>query len=111
MAKNASIYAAFERMWLHIVSYVDNAVSQAGGTGGTGGTGGSNNYVIETNAGLEQRFWRGTQAEYDAIETKDESTMYIITDNNSGLTSEAKTETWTFTLEDGSTVNKTIYIG
>ena len=36
--------------------------------------------IKETNKNLEQKFWRGTQAEYDAIETKDNSTMYIITD-------------------------------
>jgi hypothetical protein len=27
---------------------------------------------------LQQKFWRGTQEEFDAIETKDEDTMYII---------------------------------
>ena len=36
--------------------------------------------IIEQNKGLEQKFWRGTQAEYDALTTKDEGTMYIITD-------------------------------
>ena len=42
--------------------------------------------AIETNKGLEQKFWRGTQAEYDAIATKDESTMYIILDGEGGNT-------------------------
>lgn len=36
--------------------------------------------VVEQHHNLPQKFWRGTQAEYDAIETKDENTMYIITD-------------------------------
>lgn len=41
-------------------------------------TTGKAGYVFETNKGLQQKFWRGTQAEYDVIETKDEDTMYII---------------------------------
>lgn len=36
--------------------------------------------IKEVNNGLEQKFWRGTQEEYDAIETKSEDTMYIVTD-------------------------------
>ena len=36
--------------------------------------------IKETNKNLEQKFWRGTQDEYDAIATKDDNTMYIITD-------------------------------
>lgn len=39
--------------------------------------------VTEQNADAEQKFWRGTQAEYDAIETKDESVLYIVTDEDS----------------------------
>jgi hypothetical protein len=34
--------------------------------------------VKEINKGLEQKFWRGTQEEYDAIEVKDSSVMYIV---------------------------------
>jgi hypothetical protein len=41
-------------------------------------TAGKAGYVLETNKGLQQKFWRGTQEEFDAIETKDEDTMYII---------------------------------
>lgn len=37
--------------------------------------------IIEQNKGLPQKFWRGTQAEYDAVETKSDDTMYIITDD------------------------------
>ena len=34
--------------------------------------------VKETNADSEIKFWTGTQAEYDAITTKDPQTLYII---------------------------------
>lgn len=37
--------------------------------------------IIEQNKGLPQKFWRGTHAEYDAVETKSDDTMYIITDD------------------------------
>ena len=40
--------------------------------------------IKEVNKGLEQKFWRGTQEEYDAIETKSEDTMYIVTDGEGG---------------------------
>ena len=39
--------------------------------------------IIEQNKGLKQKFWRGTQDEYDAIETKSDDTMYIVTDDSS----------------------------
>lgn len=34
--------------------------------------------VIETNASINKQFWTGTQAEYDAIATKDPDTIYLI---------------------------------
>lgn len=37
--------------------------------------------VVEQNNGLAQKFWRGTKDEFDAIETKADDTMYIITDD------------------------------
>lgn len=37
--------------------------------------------ISESNKGLEQKFWRGTKAEYDAISVKDDATLYIVTDN------------------------------
>ena len=37
--------------------------------------------VAETNKSLPQRFWRGTKKEYDAIETKSDEVMYIVTDD------------------------------
>lgn len=40
--------------------------------------------VTEQNASAEQKFWRGTKEEFDAIETKDDSVMYIVTDDESG---------------------------
>lgn len=38
--------------------------------------------VIETNQGLEQKFWRGTQEQYDEIVEKSNDTLYIITNPN-----------------------------
>lgn len=38
--------------------------------------------VTEQNAKSEQKFWRGTKEEFDAIETKDDSVMYIVTDDD-----------------------------
>lgn len=35
--------------------------------------------IIETNKNLEQKFWTGTIAEYNAIESKDNDTIYIVT--------------------------------
>ena len=40
------------------------------------------NFVKETNKNLDQRFWRGTKSEYDAIATKSADTMYIVVDDN-----------------------------
>lgn len=34
--------------------------------------------IIETNKGLKQKFWRGTKEEYEALDVKDEDTMYIV---------------------------------
>ena len=36
------------------------------------------NYILETNNNSPQRFWRGTQEEYDLLTLKSEDTMYII---------------------------------
>lgn len=43
---------------------------------------GSADFVIEQNKRLEQKFWRGTKAEFNAVETKSDDTMYIIVDDN-----------------------------
>ena len=43
---------------------------------------GSADFVIEQNKRLEQKFWRGTKAEFDAIGTKNNDTMYIIVDDD-----------------------------
>lgn len=40
------------------------------------------NHVTDNNSG-NVKFWTGTQAEYDAITTKDADTLYYITDNTS----------------------------
>ena len=43
---------------------------------------GSADFVIEQNKRLEQKFWRGTKAEFNAVETKSDDTMYIIVDDD-----------------------------
>ena len=43
---------------------------------------GSADSVTEQNKGLKQKFWRGTKAEFNAVETKSDDTMYIIVDDN-----------------------------
>ena len=43
---------------------------------------GSADSVTEQNKGLKQKFWRGTKAEFNAIETKSDDTMYIIVDDD-----------------------------
>ena len=43
---------------------------------------GSADFVIEQNKRLEQKFWRGTKAEFNAVETKSDDTMYIIIDDD-----------------------------
>jgi hypothetical protein len=42
--------------------------------------------IIETNTGALIKLWYGTMAEYEAIETKDDNTIYILSDDNSGET-------------------------
>lgn len=42
--------------------------------------GGTSDSVKETNNNSAQKFWSGTQTEFNAITTKDEDTLYIITD-------------------------------
>ena len=41
-------------------------------------------HIIEQNKLKQQKFWRGTKSEFDAIETKDENTLYIVTDEEEG---------------------------
>ena len=43
---------------------------------------GSADFVIEQNKRLEQKFWRGTKAEFNGVETKSNDTMYIIVDDD-----------------------------
>ena len=43
---------------------------------------GSADSVTEQNKGLKQKFWRGTKAEFEAVETKSDDTMYIIVDDD-----------------------------
>lgn len=41
-------------------------------------------HVIEQNKLKQQKFWRGTKQEYDAIPVKDPNTMYVVTDEPAG---------------------------
>ena len=52
------------------------------------------NEIREQHKGLAQKFWRGTQAEYDALTTKDEDTMYIITDASSAASGDMLKEVY-----------------
>lgn len=42
----------------------------------------THNSIIEINKNVEQKFWRGTQSEYDALSNKSDDTMYIVIDGN-----------------------------
>ena len=44
------------------------------------------NYVVEMNDENEQRFWSGTREEYDNLESIDENTMYLVSDDSFGTT-------------------------
>ena len=46
--------------------------------GGTGRTDGYAVGVVETRASVLTKIWTGTQAQYDAIGTKDANTLYFI---------------------------------
>ena len=52
------------------------------------------NEIREQHNGLAQKFWRGTQAEYDALTTKDEDTMYIVTDASSAASGDMLKEVY-----------------
>lgn len=43
----------------------------------------------EINTGADQKFWRGTKEEFDAVETKSDDTLYIVTDEDGSAVSEA----------------------
>lgn len=38
--------------------------------------------VVEQNTSSQQKFWRGTKEEFDAIATKEDDVMYIVTDED-----------------------------
>lgn len=50
--------------------------------------GGTPTAMLESNTKSAQKFWRGSKAEYDAIEFKDPNTMYIVTDGNASSNEE-----------------------
>ena len=92
--------------------------------------------VKDANTTNKDKFWSGTLSQYNAIQTKDADTFYYITDDyfNNGVPSGGTTgqvlskssgtdfdtewvsqhnfthETWTFTLEDDTTVDKEIVL-
>ena len=76
------------------------------------------NEIREQHNGLAQKFWRGTQAEYDALTTKDEDTMYIITDASSAASGDMLKEVYDtenkstdiFKYVDTHTNNNTIHV-
>lgn len=55
----------------------------------------SSNFVVEQNKGSQQKFWVGTEAEYKAIETKDQNTLYILTDEEGSAPSYVTQEEFT----------------
>ncbi len=61
------------------------AIAQAVGTGSVGDCDtGFITKIKELNNGNAVTFWAGTQAQYNAIETKDVNCLYIITDDTTG---------------------------
>ena len=54
---------------------MEHLVLQEGGTGRTDGYAVG---VVETRASVLTKIWTGTQAQYDAIGTKDANTLYFI---------------------------------
>ena len=48
--------------------------------GGTNRSDGRSTGVIETNSNNSLQFWQGSQAQYDAIVTKDANTLYFVTE-------------------------------
>ena len=76
------------------------------------------NEIREQHNGLAQKFWRGTQAEYDALTTKDEDTMYIVTDASSAASGDMLKEVYDtetkstdiFKYVDTHTNNNTIHV-
>jgi len=46
--------------------------------GDTGLTGANGDTIIDQRTQLALKMWTGTQAEYDAVTTKDENTLYLV---------------------------------
>lgn len=64
-------------------------------------------HIIEQNKSKQQKFWRGTKSEFDAIETKDENTLYIVTDEESGESADYATKTDLSTHTDDTDIHVT----
>ena len=66
--------------------------------------------IKDTNTGNPDKFWTGTQQEYEAITTKDPNTFYYITDDDTVLLSDVQVN-GTTVVSDGvaNIVTKTAY--
>ena len=60
-----------------LLTKIVDALSEQIAAGGSGGTGES---IIDQNSKLAFKFWYGSSAEYEAIEDKDEQTIYMLND-------------------------------
>ena len=60
-----------------LLTKIVDALSEQIAAGGGGGTGES---IIDQNSKLAFKFWYGSTAEYEAIEDKDEQTIYMLND-------------------------------
>lgn len=107
---NTSILAAFERMWQHVVALVGDATANADEV-----------YVGETEPTNENiQVWVNTAEDGDVEEPivyiQDTEPGNAITgslwvDTDASPVEIEEFETWTFTLDDGTTVTKNVKVG
>ena len=98
---NSSIYAAFERMWQHIIAKIGTKADLIHA---------HDEYLTEyTETDPTVPAWAKDPSKptYTASEVGARSDTWVPTPADIGLA----TEEWTFTLEDGSTVTKAVYVG
>lgn len=72
-----------------LLTKIYDALSEQIAAGG-GGSGGSGETIIDQNSKLAFKFWYGSSAEYEAIEDKDEQTIYMLNDLTDGGISAGK---------------------
>lgn len=124
---NSSIYNAFERMWQHITTALSNKLSVSGGTMTGGLTVDNNNPYVglkttdgeayfqtyDDGSGVKAGFGYGWS---NSLKIDTSGNVYFgggnrPTWNGNPVITTANTETWTFELEDGSTVTKAVCVG